>query len=298
MARQYGPEQSHTKCLRVKGDLINERTGETFALLCRNAKCVACNRLTYRKDFRDAVRLARPTDMLLITGLTGIWKLDQARLNNLFRRLKRLGFELHLVYAVEPNPKETGFHAHGWMYDSVARPDIWTQESHAVGLGLVKIREVINDRDFAYPIKATTWNSESLKAYRQANGKQRHHMVGQFWRDSRTGEVFGAYEDAAYAWRGLTRPEKSDWTYQPRGRARLSGLTPKAAADIRSRLADGQRAALVSIETGEVLAQVGLPVTRPLGFGQVGPIRLVVRQPDRLLLLHQGVLVPVAEVAA
>lgn len=298
MQRQYGPEQSHTRCLGVKGDLVNEETGETFAVLCRNARCVACNRLTYRKDFRDAVRLARPSHMVTITGLSGGWQQDHPMLNRLFRRLTRRGDVVHLVYAVEPNPQGTGFHAHGWMYDSISRAGIWTEQARAVGLGLVMVTRVTHERDFAYPVKATTWNNTSLTAFRQANGPQRHHMVGQFWRDARTGEVFRAYEDAAVAWRGLPRQDRSNWFFQPRSTARLSALTPRAAQGIRARLVDQQGRALVSVATGEYLSQVGPPVSHPLGVGKVGPIRLLVRQPDRLLLLHQGALVQVSEVAA
>jgi hypothetical protein len=299
LTEQYGPEQSHSRCLNVTAHMVNQVTGETRPVLCRNKVCVACNRLTYRPAFRDAVHLAGPTHMLTLTGLSGIWPDDQHRINLLFRRLRR-GGGLHVVYAIEPNPQETGFHAHGWMYDSPTQPGLWTEQARAVGLGMVMIKEVTYNGDYAYPVKATTWNADSLRRYLAANGSHRHHKVGQFFRDARTGATFGAYEDAAAARRGLSPSARAHWTYQPlHRRARLSGLTPTAAARIRKANQARQRIRLVSVQTGEVLLTMfPTPVEEFVGDVVIGPISVFVQGRETGWLWTDAERVEVRQVAA
>jgi len=68
------------------------------------------------------------------------------------------------------NPQDTGFHIHGWFYGSPLSP--LTLSEHALSAGLVNthLQPVTYLGNFAYPLKAATWNATSLADFRLING--------------------------------------------------------------------------------------------------------------------------------
>jgi hypothetical protein len=102
---------------------------------------------------------------------------------------RRDGYRFELVYGVEPNPRGTGHHAHGWLRgDKIPRTRLQDRAWQA-GMGRVSCQPVTYSGNFAYPMKLATWNEPSLAAYRAANGPQILHATKPFWTDARSGEV-------------------------------------------------------------------------------------------------------------
>ncbi len=299
LSHRYGPKQSHSRCLNSKGRVVNTHTGQSLVSLCERRTCLACNRLYLARDFRDAVRLSKPNQMLLLTGLPMSWPLIKMLMRNLLRRMKRAGYDVNLVYAVEPDPAGTGAHAHGWLYGCTATREVWSEHAKAVGFGsFVGLQRVTHDRDFAYPIKLATWNQESLTDYLAVNGTQRVHPTRGFWRDARTGDVHGSMPQAAAAWRGLPKRERGAWTFELGPRQRLSALSPAQAARIRKRNSAQAGFSLVAYDTGEVLFRTGRRIEVPSGSGRVGAIALTVRMAAELLAFTDRGLKPVERLAA
>ena len=208
----YGPRDNSKVCPFAADEVVNVKTGEVRPAACKNAECHICNR-AYARRFHRAVLLSMPTTMPLFTGLTGIWLDDSKRMTAFLRLVRGVGFDYHLVYAIEPNPQRTGHHAQGWAYGDRIPPDIYQSLATRAGLGISNERSVTNSRNFSYILKGATWNSESVAEYKVNNGTQRIHPTRPFWRDHRTGEFFSSFDECSGAASAITWSERQTWIH-------------------------------------------------------------------------------------
>lgn len=186
---QWGPKAKSTfKCpdalerLTERGDALPDQR-------CRRAQCLECRRAD-AKGLVRALGLAKPEQLLLVTGLTGVWALDRGRVKRLRRALQRGGVtEQHWAYAIERNPRGTGAHLHAWFWGTPITAEALRAAAVAVGLGeVVGVKPVTHHGDLGYPLKNALHNETSLQAHIECNGREVLHARG-FWRDTRTGEV-------------------------------------------------------------------------------------------------------------
>jgi len=195
----FGPRDHRWGCPDSTTEVLNTETGQVRPLPCRRATCHICNR-AYLRQVHRAVAVALPRWMLLITGLTGVWETDNKAISSKWiPALRRDGYEMNLVYAIEPNPRRTGFHAHGWCYGDTIPPVELQHRADVAGLGRTDMIPVRSRKNFAYPFKGCNWNAESVAEYRINNGSMRIHTTRGFWRDHRTGEQFDSMEACAAA---------------------------------------------------------------------------------------------------
>jgi len=235
LQRLYGPKQSRSDCLDSPGHVVNDRTDQSIQAGCRKATCVACNRFFARR-YRDAMCLTHPTHFIRLTGVHESWADSRSLMQDWFRRMRSTGQPVNFDYTVERNPQNTGYHIHGWYYGSpnLSSSDLHT---HARSAGLVHahVRSVTYRGNFAYPLKAATWNADSMADFSRINGSHRHHPTRTFWRDPRTNVTYPSMDAAATAWRLLTRHQQKDiWTFKPQWRNPPDFVTPSVATRFRA----------------------------------------------------------------
>ena len=185
---QWGPSARIDACPWPRGFVVDRWSGRCLPNRCRTVRCIYCLRLL-RWDVQRAIALASPSVQVLITLLTGDWSEDQRRVAQLLRYLRRDGFDVQMVWAVEPNPGDSRCHAHGWAFGAAIPPRQLQQRAHAVGLGLTTSRTLVHSNGGGYLLKLPCWNAASLAAYRAVNGPHILHATKRFWRNAATGEV-------------------------------------------------------------------------------------------------------------
>jgi hypothetical protein len=210
LARLFGEEDMQRVCPSRTTEVVNVDTGEVRDLPCRKATCHICNRAFVRQVHR-AVLLTRPESMILITGLSGCWATDNKAINKFLTALRRDGYEINLVYAIEQNPRLTGHHAHGWFYGSDIPQSHLQRRAHLAGLGRTDMTPVRSSRNFGYPFKGCAWNLDSVSEYGLNNGTMRIHATRGYWRDHRTGDKFDSMETCAAAVATTTPSEQRLW---------------------------------------------------------------------------------------
>ena len=186
---QWGPRVELDSCPGSKYHWRNTETHVAGAPIgCRKSTCIFCLRVM-ATQVRAAVKLARPSRMALLTALSGDWQTDRKMVNRLrFYLRDRDGLTFAFAWAIEPNPKDTGYHAHGWVWGDPIPRETFQYRATSAGLGMANLIRVTNERDFAYPMKNATHNARSLHEHRRLNGREPIHARG-FWRDTATGEI-------------------------------------------------------------------------------------------------------------
>lgn len=183
------------QCPDAEYHYVDLETGELGpASRCRRSTCLFCVRVDARRIHR-AVALAKPTLMINLTGLTGVWQTDRKMVNRLTYYLReRDGLSFSLAWAVEANPSGDGMcHAHGWSWGSRLHPSSFARRCAQVGLGQPFIKRVSSARNFAYVLKNATHNRASLAEHRRLNGREVIHARG-FWRDPKAATLLTKQE--------------------------------------------------------------------------------------------------------
>ncbi len=196
---QWGPRAAHCACpngvlLGVQAD-----TGLPRVEPCRKNACLTCARSKVRQVER-AIRFTQPSALVTFTLLGQCHRSNALCMNNVARNLRRGkgALDLAWVWATEPNPNDTGAHAHAWLRGDVPSIEALQQQATQVGFGICDIRPATHHGNLGYLCKTATWNQRSLEAYRGLNGNELIH--GQFWRDPHTGEHLSRREAATRQW--------------------------------------------------------------------------------------------------
>lgn len=201
-------------CPNARQVFVNPLTGEVGGQnWCKRNTCLFCMRVR-AKQYRKAIRLAAPTQMLTLTGLHGVWRDDGPAVHDVFRNLRRTDrLELAVAWATEANPRGTGYHAHGWLWGSHLSHERLAYRANRAGLGgEVDVRPVTHSRNFAYPIKCAVHNERSLAEHLRLNGSEPLH-ARRFWRDAASGERFD--RDEAIRRSRSRAPTRGAWGLVP-----------------------------------------------------------------------------------
>ena len=189
LVEQWGPEDRVDHCPKSEYHWVDLSTGVVGGpVLCRKSTCIFCLRVK-AKQIHAAVRLARPSHMALLTALSGDWQSDRKMVNRLrFYLRDRDGLTFAFAWAIEPNPRGTGYHAHGWAWGDPIPRGIFEHRTGQVGFGISHLKRVTYNGSFAYVLKNAVHNAASLDEHIRLNGREPLHARG-FWRDPSTGEV-------------------------------------------------------------------------------------------------------------
>jgi hypothetical protein len=195
---QWGPRATFEFCPNARREQVRRRTGVARPEWCKTNVCVHCNVIKAR-DLHHAIALAKPRQMLLITGLSGRWAQDQEALRQIRQTLRRDGTHTRWVSAIEANPSGDGqHHLHGYTTGDLIDRDRLAELAERQHLGKTNIKPVTYAGDFAYPMKNATWNQASLDSHLEANNG-RLIQAQTFWHDPATGEALTQREAIARA---------------------------------------------------------------------------------------------------
>jgi hypothetical protein len=186
---QWGPEQKVDHCPKSEHHWVNLGTGVVGGpVTCRRVTCIYCLRVK-AKHIQAAVELARPSHLATVTSLSGDWQTDRSAVNRLRYYLRdRDHLTFAFAWAVEPNPRGTGFHAHGWVWGDRIPRDRFQYRANQVGFGRTQLKTVTHNGNFGYTMKNATHNARSLAEHVRLNGREPIH-ARNFWRDATTGEL-------------------------------------------------------------------------------------------------------------
>jgi hypothetical protein len=189
LIEQWGPEAEIDVCRWSTHQWFNKQTGEVGARIrCRRNSCLSCVRVLARQ-LHEAVKLAQPSHLATLTALSGDWQTDRKMVNRLRYYLRdRDGLTFAFAWAVEPNPRNTGHHAHGWVWGDPIPRGRFQYRANQVGFGITQLKTVTHSGNFAYVLKNATHNARSLDEHIRLNGREPIHARG-FWRDATTGEA-------------------------------------------------------------------------------------------------------------
>lgn len=181
----YGPADSLSACVRgyIPRWGLDRSTGEiTHSFDCHANECPAC-RSDKVQHLSGRIYRTRPDSFFTLTAVPPSWAEANRALTVMFRSLRRRGFPVHVVYALERNPASPELaHIHGYGSD-LPPLDVLSESAERVGLGhRVDIRAVGRPgvRGFVYPWKAATWNDRAYADFRALNGSRLYH-ASQGW---------------------------------------------------------------------------------------------------------------------
>ena len=123
-------------CPRKRGYvLVSESTGRIVPASCGVNSCEVCGR---RKALATAVavEMAGPERFYALTGIHDP-AVVRYRLKQLRYRIRGLGYRWEDWSVVEANPKQTGFHVHGWQWGGFVPQSKLSEVARSVGFGVV-----------------------------------------------------------------------------------------------------------------------------------------------------------------
>lgn len=205
LIKQWGPRDDVTTCPRSRYHFIDVDTAEVVGRSrCGLNSCIYCLRVRSRQYHR-AVTLAGPTALITLTRMSGTWQQDRGAVKQMVRDLKRTDhLTISLAWAIEPNPKGTGYHAHGWVCGDHVPDETFDHRARMAGFGSIDVEPVTYVGNFSYPMKNAIHNEASLAEHLRLNGQEPLHARG-FWRDQDTGEQFPRDEAVRRSSRGFGR---------------------------------------------------------------------------------------------
>ena len=138
------------------------------------------------------IKSSRPTVHFTITLCPDNWPAVQKLMSGLYSYLDERGHKPSWAYAVERNPKGTGYHIHGYHHGPLKWWSVY-EYCRSKGCGRATVEEVNFQRliRFAYPMKTLLFEGcttgaqaeQALAEYRQLNGTQLLHHTRDFFRD-------------------------------------------------------------------------------------------------------------------
>lgn len=92
-------------------DVLHVATGQRFPGACNTYACPRCGPMK-AYGYGQLAAASRPERFVTLTGLSGDWQQDRERVKNFCHALRKRGYRWLMFWAVEENPKGTGYHGH------------------------------------------------------------------------------------------------------------------------------------------------------------------------------------------
>jgi hypothetical protein len=136
-------------------------------------------------------------------------------------RLRRdLGRALNWCWHVEPNPKGTGQHIHGWQWGDFIPQRALSAAAGSVGMGRVVYVNRVKAKpgqslDYGMKLAGVAYGLKlaqaeaTMKVYREANGNRLVHASRGFWRGE-DGKPYAGQREAMSAWASRNRSASDD----------------------------------------------------------------------------------------
>ncbi len=221
VASQEAPKREG-RCPRKAGFvMLNRVSGEAFPARCKANFCPWCGPLN-ASLIGGAIALARPDRAILLTDVGNDWQTSRNRAKQFAHHVKRrLGIPFDWCWHIEPNPKDTGRHAHGWQRGEDFLPQRALSEvARSVGMGPVVFVNRVKTKPgeaigygmklagVAYGLKLTEAEA-TMGVYLEANGNRLVHASRGFWRGE-DGKAFSGQREAMSAWASRNRSASDD----------------------------------------------------------------------------------------
>ena len=147
------------RCPRKLGFVVvSESTGNIAPASCGANSCPVCGR---RKALATAVavEMAGPERFYSLTGIHDP-KVVRHRLRQVRYRLRERGYSWEDWSVVEGNPRETGYHVHGWQWGDYVPVRVLSEVARSEGFGVVtdirRWRVVGRGSGVSYAVKVAT----------------------------------------------------------------------------------------------------------------------------------------------
>jgi len=187
------------RCPRSKLELIDPSTGKRAPVRCGSLRCYACL-VPVALNYASALGLARPSQKLRLTWVGRTHQEIRQRVRKFHRLLRRQGRQVEHAYSVEPNPRGTGNHIHGWTWGSPITleelqdaatgagmgAEVWIGPAHVLPTTPPMIKYGLKSV-LDYPPGVTEMWPEA-REFLELNGGRLLHATRGFWRDGETEE--------------------------------------------------------------------------------------------------------------
>lgn len=207
------------RCPRRPGEwLWNDVTGSLVPLRCRAHACEFCIVVNARVTGL-AIAGARPTRAILLTQVGNEWPVIRNRMKKLTWRVRREGFAMEWCWHVEPNPRGTGHHVHGWQRGDFLPQGRLSEIASGEGMGefvrISQIRQTQGPVNYGMKLAGIDYGMKNAQAagYLSVNGGRLVHSSRGFWIDERGEKVPLREAQRVWARRALDEAEPvGRWT--------------------------------------------------------------------------------------
>jgi hypothetical protein len=186
------PEACPTPSVR---NLLNPFTGEWYDEPCRTLGCPPCAR-SLAWATAGAINLARPDNLLLLTGTGPTWKSTHQRMARFNARMRAaVGPDAwQLAYVVHPPTTGRQCHIHGYHRGPLVDPSTLHEAASHAGMGATATITALRHQSAAYAfhhISETRGMSDErarphIQEFCEVNGGTYVvHVTRGFWRDDR-----------------------------------------------------------------------------------------------------------------
>ena len=182
-------------CPRAGGKWVNDETGEWFWDACKRHSCVICGPRAAHVTAL-AIAVCEPERFVRFSLAGDDWPTIRSRVFRVSYDVRAAGFSWNLAYAVERNPKGTGFLAHAYQWGDFVPQRRLQAICSRRGMGFPDIRswKQLGAQGTAYAMKAATGyamkgadRADGLREYLDLNGGRLIHASRGFWRDGPKG---------------------------------------------------------------------------------------------------------------
>jgi hypothetical protein len=186
-------------CPDVRGRMVCMACGTVVDLACRRARCGWCGRVL-AMQLAGAMADALPERLVTLTQVGRTWPDRRRRMYQVASAVRGEVGPFEWAWAVEPNPKRTGFHVHAVQHGAFVPVRALSRIADYYGAGrVVDVRAMHHqEAGTAYLVKLAgeAYGMKSamrgqLEEYLDANGGRLLHTSRGFWRDE-GGAIGGA----------------------------------------------------------------------------------------------------------
>lgn len=165
--------------------LYNLQTGQVKPVPCARLRCPPCaSYLAWRRAL--AMAWARPERRFELTQIGDEWDTVRARVKRFRHRIEERGYTWEHAWMVEPNPRGTGHHLHGYQSGSYVPQAVVSEVADREGMGFRTWIQALGDKSAtSYGLKALTYGlkgmsrAESHEEHLALNGRRLcHHSRG------------------------------------------------------------------------------------------------------------------------
>ncbi len=188
--------------------LVNRALGLTAPARCKANSCPYCGPVNAHL-VAGALAISRPERMIRFSLVGESWDVTRKRTNMVTKLLRGYGYSWHLAYHVEPNPKHTGRHAHGYQRGSYVPQAVLQDVCQRAGMGFPYIERYEPPKgskkviDYGLKLAGIDYGlkladtEESLRTYLDCNGNRLVHATRGYWRDAEGKTLPGVREAMA-----------------------------------------------------------------------------------------------------